>query len=75
MPDKDVLQTTREMLPDLLRACPYHLGESPQCLFHQFRALPHSERVEWVQNLTDEECQAIYIKHIRCPLREEGGLP
>lgn len=47
-------------------ACPYSQDNPRRCQLCEVRALPMTERIEWVRGLSDDEMIGISIGHEAC---------
>jgi len=56
----------RALLMGLIRECPFG-GNPLDCQGHDLRRdLSMEARVDWVQNLSTEECERLYASHLAC---------
>ena len=63
----------RNLLQGLIFDCP--IGEAQgACIVGRVRALPPSERLRWVNELSNDECLGLFLDHKDCLLRCETAL-
>ena len=65
------LPNKRVYIAGLLVGCPYK-SEPAGCALYDIRKKPLKERIEWCDQLTDEQIQDILNVHKKCLAQREG---
>ena len=52
--------------------CPFSDGNPCDCQLYTVRQMTMRERKEWVNDLSDEECESLYRFHMLCLRKKEA---
>ena len=56
----------RVVLVGLAIKCPCDEDAPEECPLNEIRLKEHPERLEWVRQLSDEQCGNVYRRHLSC---------
>jgi len=71
LPKKPDLQELKQSILGLILACPVDGTNPPDCQLCEIRKLSLRMRFEWVNGLTLEEAEAVWINHEKCSMAKE----
>jgi len=60
------INSIRVLIFGLLTECPYDNSSSVNCIIHDLRKLSITDKFEYMEKLSSEDCIELYKKHKQC---------